>query len=330
MNVIISNKYQMLLANLDIQVLDNINGVFTVEDIITRYKNYFYNKMILDITALKDYENINTLQRLSISFDMNKIILLLDDSPKVNSGVYLSQLVSMGIYNFTKNIDQIEFLIDNPNTYRDVASFHKLNGISEDSKDDDESDANYSLGQKVIGIKNVTEHAGSTTLTYLLKKHLEKSYKVKALELANSDFKYFNDSGMNSVTDYELSDFISNNSDADVILVDIPMNNGSENYCTDVIYLIETGFIQLNKLISSDSLIFEKLKNKKIVLNKCALNDSDISVFENESGSKVFFTVPYVNDKDNNLSEINNLLSALGFTRIEGSGSGKKGFNLFK
>ena len=33
---------------------------------------------------------------------MNKVILLLDDSEAVNAPIYLSQLVSMGIYNFTK------------------------------------------------------------------------------------------------------------------------------------------------------------------------------------------------------------------------------------
>ena len=37
------------------------------------------------------------------------------------------QLVSMGIYNFTRNVDAIKFLIDNPNTYKDVAQYHQLN-----------------------------------------------------------------------------------------------------------------------------------------------------------------------------------------------------------
>lgn len=121
MNVIVSNKYQMLLANLNIDVIKNINGVFTVDDLAVQFKNFFFNKMILDITALEDYENINTIQRLSVALDMNKVILLLDDSSKVNSSMYLSQLVSMGIYNFTKNIDAITFLMDNPNTYKDPA-----------------------------------------------------------------------------------------------------------------------------------------------------------------------------------------------------------------
>ena len=60
--------------------------------------------MILDITAIKDYKNIKNIQKLSISLDMNKIILLLDDSAESTSTEYLSKLISMGIYNFTKNV----------------------------------------------------------------------------------------------------------------------------------------------------------------------------------------------------------------------------------
>jgi hypothetical protein len=32
----------------------------------------------------------------------------------------------MGIYNFTRNIDAIQYLIDNPNVYKDVAQYHIL------------------------------------------------------------------------------------------------------------------------------------------------------------------------------------------------------------
>ena len=104
MNVIVSNKYQTLLSNLNIDVIKNVNGVYSVDDLAVQFRNFFYNKMILDITALEDYEDVNTIQRLSVALDMAKVILLLDDSPKVNSARYLSSLVSMGIYNFTKNV----------------------------------------------------------------------------------------------------------------------------------------------------------------------------------------------------------------------------------
>ena len=44
MNVIISNKYQALLANLDIDVIKSINGEFTVDDVA---KKLGYSKQTL-------------------------------------------------------------------------------------------------------------------------------------------------------------------------------------------------------------------------------------------------------------------------------------------
>ena len=126
MNVKIVNKYASLLADLDIDFIKSVEGEFTSEEIIMQFSNFFYNKMIIDITAIKGYQDITKIQELSVNMDMSKVILLLDDSEIVNSPRYLSQLVSMGIYNFTRNVDAIKFLIDNPNTYKDVAQYHQL------------------------------------------------------------------------------------------------------------------------------------------------------------------------------------------------------------
>ena len=88
MNVIVSNKYQTLLGTLNIDVIKSISGEFTVQDLVSQFTNFFFNKMIIDITAIKNYENVNIMRELSLNFDMEKVILLLDDSPKVNSGNY--------------------------------------------------------------------------------------------------------------------------------------------------------------------------------------------------------------------------------------------------
>lgn len=330
MNVIISNKYQALLANLDIDVIKSINGEFTVDELIAQFSNFYYNKMIIDITAIKDYQNINVIQQLSVNFDMSKVILLLDDSETVNSPVYLSQLVSMGIYNFATDVNVIKFLIDNPNTYKDVASYHNISGFKRPVFNENVVDnTKGKIGQKIIGFKNVTDHAGSTTLIYLLKLHLEKNYKVKAVEVDGNDFIFFNDDDLESVSSVTFNDFLSKNIDYDVILVDL--NNSSvENYCNDIIYLIEPGLIQLNKLIRKDNEIFEKLRNKKIVLNRSVLNDKDVEDFEKESGSKVFYNLPYLDDKLDNQPIINDFLSALGFSRVDNNRGGSGLFSIFK
>lgn len=329
MNVIVSNKYQSLLASLNIDVIKSVNGEFSVEELINQFQSFYFNKMIIDITAIKGYEDIKVMQNLSLNFDMSKVILLLDDSEKVNSPVYISQLISMGIYNFASDINTIRYLIDNPNQYKDVANYHNLNGFKKPTLNDNSVDnTRGKIGQKIIGFKNVTEHAGATTLIYLLKQHLEKAYNVKAVEIDKNDFIYFNDNTLESVSSLGFNDFLSNNTSYDVILVDLNDGNVLE-YCHDVIYLIEPGLIKLNKLIREDNTIFTKLTDKKIVLNRSVLDAKDVSDFEKESGSKVFFNMPYLDDKLDDQMIVNAFLTALGFSRIEGN-SGSGIFSIFK
>lgn len=314
MNVIVSNKYQNLLGTLNIDVIKTINGEFSVQDLVNQFSNFFYNKMIIDITALKNYEDVNNLRELSMNFEMDKVIILLDDSSRVNSSLYLSKLVSAGIYNFTRNIDAIPFLIEHSNSYKDVASYQNFNTNFEESKKMTE-DYPIKLEQRIIGFKNVTEHAGATTLIYMLKKQLENIYKVKAIEVNNSDFEYFNDKTLESADFMNVSFVISNNNDVEVILIDL--NDGPETICNEIIYLIEPGIIKLNKLIRNDRKIFDKLRNKKVVLNKSVLDNNDVSDFEYESGSKIFFNIPYLDEKLDNNRKINEFLITLGFSRLK-------------
>lgn len=315
MNVIVSNKYQTLLGTLNIDVMKTINGEFTVQDLVGQFSNFFYNKMIVDITAIKNYEDVNVMRELSMNFEMDKIIILLDDSPKVNTAMYLSQLVSVGIYNFTRSIEAIPFLIENPNSYKDVASYQNFNNETNFRVNDKFLEREGKIEQRVIGFKNVTEHAGATTLIYMLKKHLEKHYKVKAIEINNMDFEYFNDKSLESSDFMNASFKISNYSEAEVVLVDL--NDAEESICNEVIYLIEPGIIKLNKLIRNDRKAFDRLRNKRIVLNKSVLDSSDVSDFEYESGSKVFFNIPCLDEKLDNNKKINEFLIALGFSRLD-------------
>ncbi len=338
MNVIISNRYSEMLSNLNIDVIKNVRGEYDAEVIVSNFQNFFFNKMILDITAVKDYRNIANIQKLSFGLDMSKVILLLDDSKEVNSPMYLSSLVSMGIYNFTKNIDSIVYLIDNPNTYKDVAQYHILGGAtggtsgtninlapgSINSNFINESVNKVFMGSRVIAIKNLTTDAGATTLTYMLKKQLDANYSVLAVEVDKNDFMYFNDSDLRSVTTLELDSIIKNpNSRYDVILVDI---NESPKITSikEVIHLIEPSTIKLNKMIRTDRMILEKMRNYKIVLNKSLLSEKDIKDFEYESRCKVFDAIPPLDDKKEKNPVLNDLLYKLGFDKQIPSGGVKK------
>ncbi len=332
MNVIIANKYKEMLSNLNIDIIKSLEGEFEVEDIIDNFQNFFFNKMILDITAIKNYQNISVIQKLSLGLDMSKVIILLDDSDIVNSAGYISQLVSMGIYNFTRNIDAIMYLIDNPNSYKDVAQYHMLNGegsiIDRNKGFDDRSSrgANTyiggdiklnSFGSRIIGIKNLTEEAGSTTLIYMLKRQLESNYRVLTIEVDKNDFLYFNDGDLLSISSAELDPIIKNpNSNYDVILVDIN-DSAKEASLTEMLYLMEPSTIKLNKMIRQDRGILERMADKKIVLNKSLLNEKDIKEFEYEARCKVFYNIPPLDDKKTNHQVLDGLLYELGFDRQE-------------
>ena len=63
MNVIVANKYQTLLSNLDIELMKTMYGEYDVEEIISTFQTFFYNRMILDITSIRNYTDIKVLQK---------------------------------------------------------------------------------------------------------------------------------------------------------------------------------------------------------------------------------------------------------------------------
>lgn len=338
MNVIVANKYRDALATLDIEVIKKLDGEFSVDEIIEQFKNFFFQRMILDITALKDYKDIKTLQKLSLSLDMDRLILLLDGSPEVTNPEYLSDLISMRIYNFTMNVDGIMYLYNNPNSYRDVAQYHQLDTTHDSAPTIITTQVIGGASTIVLGLKNVTEGAGATTLTYIMKKQLERNYNVTALELDKHDFMYFGDKNMYSINAMELGNNLSKFSSSDVILVDMNNSPAAEGVIKDVLYLVEPSKIKLNKLLARNPRTFDKYKGKKIVLNKSLLSSHDVLDFEYETNSKTFYNLPPLYDQENKNATLDALLSKMGFVNqvsqnnvTVSNQSAKKGlFGMFK
>ena len=325
MNVIIANEAKSMLSTLDIDVIKSVDGVHTADEIVEMFKNFFYARMILDITAIKDYNDITNIQKISIGLDADKIILLLPNNEASTSSSYLSKIISMGIYNFTTTVDGIKYFLEHPNTYKDVAHIQQLNDLSTTINE------KVVAGSRIIGIKNVTDHAGSTTLIYMLKKELEQSYgmSVVAIEVNRHDFSYFNSSNMISIDDEHLMTEIVKHNDVAIILVDLN-DSSNEGACNDVLYLIEPSSIRLNKLMRRDRRIFEELKGKKIILNQSLLSNSDIMDFEYEGKTKVFYNIPPLNDRVKN-PVLSDFLSKIGLiNKTSEKESGGKIFGLFK
>lgn len=328
MNVIISNKYKEMLDTLEIDVIKTMTGEFDVDDIIATFDNFFYQRMILDITAIKNYHDLKNIQKLSVNLDVSKIILLLDDDEETSSPLYLSRLISMGIYNFTKNKEGILYLLEHPNSYRDVAHIHQLENLTEEV-----NERVITKSLRIIGFKNVTEHAGSTSLIYMLKKTLQEYYNVVAIEVDKNDFTYFNEENMYSVTSPELPKLLIKYQNSDVILLDLNESDNTD-ICNDVIYLLEPSIIKLNRLLKANRHVFEKLKNKKIILNKSLLTSKDVLDFEYETKSSIFYNMPPLNERRDNKNYIAPFLEKLGLVRqiTEESHTDSKNklFGLFK
>lgn len=340
MNVIISNKFQSMLQSLEIETLKTLNGEYTVDEIISQFKVIFFQRMILDITAIKDYKKIENLQKLAISLDADKIILLLDDDAESGSTSFQSRLISMGIYNFTQTLEGINYLYNHPNTYRDVAHIQQLDLVGGRVDPQTVVQKEYQTetiyveknGPRVIGVKNITQQSGATTLTYMMLNQLKKNYSVVAAELEKHDFTYFpgKDKELFSIKSNELGNFVVQNSDKDVILVDLNNANGIEQLCSEVIYLIEPSVIKLNKYMLLNPKGLVPFKGKKIIINQSLLNPKDILDFEYESRLKVFYNMPPLDEREANIYILNVFLAKLGFSLQEDTETEKKKRGLFK
>ena len=335
MNVIIANEQQNQLANLDVDIIKSITGLYDAFEIVEMFKNFFFSKMILDVTALKNYKDIKTYEILANGLDPDKIIFLLPEGSELCTPNFLSHIISLKIYNFTTNLNGINFLLKKTNTLKDVEHIVKMASVKTSSETGAvvaNVSASVKRGVTVLGVKNVTESAGATTFIYLLKKELSLAYgqnNVVAIEIDKNDFSLFNDKNMFSIRQTDIKNTIAKYSNASIILVDL--NNCPDNsFCGDVLYLIEPSTIKLNRLVRRNRVIFSKLVGKKVILNQSLLLNNDVFDFESEAGIKVFYNMPPLDERKRN-SIIHDFLSKLGFfNEPVNSNNSSKIFGLFR
>ena len=260
--------------------------------------------MILDVTAIKGFANIESYKKIVSELDPEKIIFFLPAGSEVCTSNFISDLVTNGIYNFTTNMDGVKYLLKKPNTFQEVSHLVK--------------EVNDSISNvKVIGFKNITEKAGATTLIYMLRKELKTHLKSRiiAIEVEKNDFTYFNEEDMISVSKEQLKDNISKYADDSIVLVDLN-DLEDETICEEIIYLLEPSMISLNKLIRKNRNIFNKLVDKKVILNKSLLNNKDLNDFEYEAKVKIFFNMPPLDERKKN-PILTEFLGKLGLIKIE-------------
>ncbi len=312
MNVLVVNEQEKIVSSLNIEIIKTLRGVFSADELISTFSNFFFARMIIDVTALENSDDGVTYQKLSIGLPIDKIILLIPPTSSMANNFFLSKLISMGYYNFTTNSDGILYLLNTPNTYKDVAHLHQIeqtNVVVSNSGDD------ITLsGIKILGFKNVTDGAGSSSLIYMMKKELEEKYNfsVLAVEVDRRDFTFFREKNMISTDKNSVATELLKAKNFNYVFVDL--NDYEENVCDETIYLIEPSVIKLNKLMIRDRAIFSKLKNKKVIVNKSVLSEGDLKEFALEANINIFFVLPSLNDRESS-EYIDKLLLKLGLIK---------------
>ncbi len=292
MNIVIENLNSSIIDSISIATVKRLNGTYDVGTLFNEISSLSYEKVIMDITSLNNYNDINVLKSLISFIKPDKLILVLN---KENISIeYLNSIIEIGIYNIAYTAEHIVELYSNPNNYEDaIILINKSKKIT-----------------KIIGFKNVTKHAGSTTLIYILKKHLDKYRKVLALEIDKLDFNFFYNKEMVSIQDNAVDMTLEKYGNTDIILIDLNNSKNAVKYCDEIIYLVEPTMIRINESMMVDPTTFNSLKDKKVILNKSPLTGDEIKEFESESHIKAYYVLPMLNERRNS-DLINNLIDKL-------------------
>ena len=335
MNVIVSNEKKEQLSNLDADIIKSVTGQYEASELVEMFKDFFFSKMIIDVTALKNYSEVNVYQSLIQGLSPEKIIFLLPEGSTLCTPEFLSNLISIGIYNFTTDLKGIYYLLKNPNKLEDVEHILKM---VENKYEEDTGAVASPVATRVdkecyiLGVRDLTDGAGATSLIYMLKKELSTIYgfdNVIALEIDKNDFGLLAEKNMFSISKKDIQAKLSNYSNTSIILVDLN-NCDEDSFCTDIIYLLEPSTIKLNRLIRKDRNIFGRLANCKIVLNKSMLLNNDVYDFEKEARIKVFYNMPPLDERKRN-AIISDFLKRLGLVNDEvKSNYSNKIFGLFR
>lgn len=330
MNLAIVNENVNVINSLTIDIIKVMHGVYDAETLKDELVNFYFSKVIIDITAVKNYYLSSDLLEVLNYFGTDKVILLLNDSEVCNNNKFLAELVKNGYYNFTKNAQAIVFLISKPNTYEDVKKYvenetftsvltQSNDTLKKDIVNNTITNTNSINNQIIIGIQNLSENAGATTLMVQMVKQLALNYNVKGIELNGRDNIYFRNDKILTCIDYlEAKDYIKGRfRNINVIIIDLNNFKDKDSLCTDIIYLLEPGIIRLSKFVKNTPNLDEFLENKKIVLNRSALKDEEINYFEKQTGIKVFYNLINFDDRRERLLSVDKLLIKLGFDKQE-------------
>lgn len=273
MNIVTANENKSIIDRLDIDIIKRIDGQYELRELLSKFVNLYFNKMIIDITSIENYQDIEVIKQLGKALDPSRIILLLNDNPVVNSSLYMSNLIGAGFYNFTRNFEGIKFLYSNPNNYDNVKHL-----VLSDEQVKNETilaeqrakamEYREEATKKIVGLANLTTHAGATSLTNMMVRQLNSAgIKAIGIEMFRQDLIFYHDDNlMSCMNKSDLERTLKDHADANAVIIDLNDFGYADDYCDEVLYLVEPSYVKLTKLLKKDKNTFIERKEEKLFL----------------------------------------------------------------
>ena len=122
MLIIITNKYKEIIANSVFKKTSYkcASGYLNSNMFVSNLKSFEIDNLVIDVTAIREVEAVETWETFKELIDPNKIFVLLDASKQYSNPDFFATLVKAGIYNFSKKPDELSDMIENPKTYEEV------------------------------------------------------------------------------------------------------------------------------------------------------------------------------------------------------------------
>ena len=168
----------------------------------------------------------------------------------------------------------------------------------------------------IIGLANLTNHAGASSLTNMMVRQLNNhGYKAVGFEMFRQDLIFYHDDEhyISILSKLELESKLKLHENDDAVIIDLNEFTEADKYCDIILYLVEPSYIMLTKLLRKNKNAFLDHKEDRIVLNKSFVNAQEVADFEYETKANVFANIPPLNDRNVDLDEINELLVKLGY-----------------
>lgn len=329
MYIEIKNLNSEIFNNLSVNIVKSLSGEFIRDDLERELLDVNFDKVIIDLTSIKNYQDSNYLYNFLDYFgNQDRVILVINNEFISSNRDFLSNLIGRGYYNFTSSSVGVIKLIQCSNSFDDVKNYITgFDYLRVDSNSEDNNFNKIKSNKIIVGIENGVPHSGATTLMYMLVKQISKYKNVKGIEMFKDDSLYFKDDRV--VTCQSRAQFetiISSLKDVDIFIVDL---NGSDvrYLCNKIIYLVEPGASKINKVVKGDRDTYNKLVNSYVVLNRSNIKNEDIGTFEYETKFKVVGNIPNLNERLDSNDALDGLVKYL----VGDIKRNKGGFwNLFK